>query len=111
MKQCSLLLVFALAYAGQAHAGGPWSEQYCNARTETVVIKDRTGRIVDERVKETVVCDDGAKDFLQYSGIAENCEAYYYDVRLRGQLVTKRGFVCKKLGGGYEIVDPGNNRY
>jgi hypothetical protein len=53
-----------------AEAGGPWSDQYCNLRTETIIIKDAAGNIIDTKTTEKVVCEDGAMDFLHGAKIA-----------------------------------------
>ena len=29
----------------RANAGGPWSDQYCNAKVETVVVKNEKGAV------------------------------------------------------------------
>ena len=34
--------------SSSAEAGGPWSDQYCNAKTETVIVKNTKGEIVDK---------------------------------------------------------------
>jgi hypothetical protein len=55
-------------------AGGPWSDQYCNLRTETVITKDAAGKIIDSKTTEKVVCEDGAMDFLHGAKIASSCK-------------------------------------
>ena len=100
-----------LFHSNTALAGGPWSEQYCNAVTETTVIKDKQGNVIDEYTVEKMVCDDGVKDFLAYSGIADECKAFNYEIRLRGKMVPQRGFICKRLDGTWEIVNPGDHQY
>ena len=58
----SLLTVgMVLAYQSVASAGGPWSDQYCNAQIETVIIKNTKGEIVDKKTVETILCDDGRR--------------------------------------------------
>ena len=52
------LVLFVISTS--AEAGGPWSDQYCNAKTETVIIKNTKGEIFDKQTVETLVCDDGA---------------------------------------------------
>ena len=97
-------------YSSLAFAGGPWSEQYCTLTTETV----RTivnGEVVDEETKEVQNCHDGAMDFLAYSGIAKDCKEFWYDIRLSGQMVQQRGFICQKFDGSWEIVNPGDHNY
>ena len=48
----------------RANAGGPWSDQYCNAKVETVVVKNEKGEVIDKQSVETLICDDGRNDFL-----------------------------------------------
>ena len=88
-----------------ANAGGQWSDQYCNAKSVTVEVKDKvTGEVIESKESTTIVCEDGRKDFLAYGGIAKSCTPFEYKVLIRGELLTRRGFSCEKLGGGYEIV-------
>ena len=42
------------------------SDQYCNAKTETIITKNTKGEVINKQTVETLVCDDGAKDFLAY---------------------------------------------
>ena len=101
-------LFLGLTWATLATAGGPWSTQYCNLKTETVIVKDPQGNIVTEDTVEKLVCDDGRKDFLQYSGIAKSCREFWYEINLNGSWVNKRGYVCQKFDGSWEIVNTGN---
>ena len=87
-----------------ATAGGPWSDQYCNLRTETVITKDATGNIIDSKTTEKVVCEDGAMDFLHGAKIAESCKMFTWRMPLGQETINKRSMSCKKLDGGYEIV-------
>ena len=87
-----------------ATAGGPWSDQYCNLRTETIITKDATGNIVDTKTTEKVVCEDGAMDFLHGAKIAESCRMFTWRMPLGQETINKRSMSCKKLDGGYEIV-------
>lgn len=87
-----------------ANAGGPWSNQYCNIVTQTTVTKDGAGAVVDSKTVEVMKCDDGAKDFLAYSGIAKDCMEFTYTMNLRGHPVQRKGYACQKFDGSYEIV-------
>ena len=40
-------LLFAVDNISTVKAGGPWSDQYCNIKTETVITKDTSGNIID----------------------------------------------------------------
>ena len=45
------VLFLALIWASTAIAGGPWSNQYCNLKTETVIVKDAKGNIIKDRLQ------------------------------------------------------------
>ena len=102
----AIALLVSVLWTAQAEAGGPWSNQYCNLKTETVNVVDASGKVIDSKTTEVLVCDDGVKDFLAYSGIAKGCREYYYHINLKGYLMKKKGYVCEKLDGSYEIVHP-----
>jgi len=103
-----MLLLFAflimLSMTNDAEAGGPWSNQYCNLKTEHTVIKDKEGNVISESVVETQVCDDSAKDFLHGMGIASNCQLFTWDMPYQNTLIKERSIVCQRLDGTYEIV-------
>ena len=98
------LLAIAVLISAKANAGGPWSDQYCNLKTETVITKDITGKVIDTKTIEKVVCEDGAMDFLHGAKIAKSCRMFTWDMPLGGTQVTQRSMSCKRLDGGYEIV-------
>ena len=98
------VLTAALLWSGLAVGGGPWSNQYCNLKTETVIVKDPQGNIIKEDTVEKMLCDDGRKDFLEYSGIAKSCREFWYEIKLADNWVNKKGYVCQKFDGSWEIV-------
>ena len=53
-----------------------------------------------------MVCDDGAKDFLAYSGIAKECKEYWFDMYIANEWIRKKGYVCQKFDGSWEMVNP-----
>ncbi len=89
-----------------AVAGGPWSDQYCNAKVETVIVKNDKGEVIDQKSVETLICDDGRNDFLAYSGIAKECKEYWFEMYIAGTWQRKRGYVCQKFDGSWEMVNP-----
>lgn len=89
---------------GQSHAGGPWNDQYCDVEITKVKVVNESGDVMENRTEEKVVCNDGAKDFLQDAGIADSCGMYTWQMPLGGEIVTQRQIACHKLDGGYEIV-------
>lgn len=97
-------VLFGLTF--KAEAGGVWNDQYCNAKTETIITKDSEGKIINKETVETMVCDDGAKDFLAYSGIAKECREYWFDMYVNQQWIRKKGYACKKFDGSWEMVNP-----
>ena len=104
----SLLVVGIVLFllSTKAEAGGVWSDQYCNAKTETIITKDVNGKIINKETVETMVCDDGAKDFLAYSGIAKECREYWFDMYINQQWIRKKGYACQKFDGSWEMVNP-----
>ncbi|OUT99195.1 MAG: hypothetical protein CBC01_01700 [Betaproteobacteria bacterium TMED41] len=89
----------------KAHAGGPWSEQYCDVEITQIRVIDQQGNVVDNLTEEKVVCKDGASDFLFDMGIAESCGMYTWDMPVGEVIITQRQIACKKMDGtGYEIV-------
>lgn len=100
-----LLSVFITLFSNMAKAGGPWNDQYCDIEVTQIRVENNKGEIIDTRTEEKMVCNDGVKDFLYESGIAESCEIFTWQMPLNGQLVSMRGIACKKINGdGYEIV-------
>ncbi len=105
MKKLLLIIgTLTLVCTAEAKAGGVWSDQYCNATTHTVITKDVNGNIINQETVETMVCDDGKKDFLHYSGIAKDCREFWFDIFLSGTFVKRKGYVCQKFDGSWEIV-------
>lgn len=105
-KLLILALFAALAFGTHyARAGGPWSNQYCNLKTETVIVKDQQGKILDTKTIEKVECEDGVKDFLHGAKIAKDCRMFTWKMPLGETHVEQRSIACKRLDGtGYEIV-------
>lgn len=97
-------LLTAVFVTAKVNAGGPWSDQYCNLTTETIIVKDVDGNVIDKQTVEKVKCEDGAMDFLHGAKIAESCRMFTWDMPLGGTQVTQRSMSCKRLDGGYEIV-------
>ena len=88
-----------------AKAGGPWNEQYCDIEITKVKVVNEKGEVIKNLTEETVVCKDGASDFLFDMGIAESCGMYTWDMPVGEVLITQRQIACKKMDGtGYEIV-------
>jgi hypothetical protein len=98
------LIVMIFYLVTYAKAGGPWSDQYCNIEIETVITKNNEGKIIDKKTIEKVKCEDVVNDFLHGAEIAESCQFFTWQMPLGQKMVTQRSIACKKLNGGYEIV-------
>ena len=48
-------LLFAVGNIATVEAGGPWSDQYCNIKTETVITKDTSGNIIVKNYRKSRV--------------------------------------------------------
>jgi hypothetical protein len=99
------LLVLPAIQTTPAQAGGPWSNQYCNIKTTHIRVVDIKGNIVEEKTEEKVECEDGVKDFLHGMGIAESCQYFTWMMPMGQKMVEQKSIACKKLDGGYEIVE------
>ena len=100
-------LLFAVDNISTVKAGGPWSDQYCNIKTETVITKDTSGNIIDSKTVEKVICEDGVKDFLHDAGIADSCQYFTWKMPLANKMVNQRSIVCRKLNGEGSAIVPG----
>ena len=99
-----LVLAIVIASVGKSQAGGPWIDQYCDVETTQIRVVDTEGNIIESKVEEKVVCNDGASDFLFDMGIANSCQMYTWDMPLGEVLITQRQIACHKMNGEYEIV-------
>tara|TARA_Y100000114_G_scaffold151750_1_gene168995 strand:+ start:1912 stop:2268 length:357 start_codon:yes stop_codon:yes gene_type:complete len=99
-----LVIIIVLTYIGTSEAGGPWNNQYCDIKTKHIKVVDTDGNLVEEKVEETVICEDGVKDFLHGYGIADSCQMFTWQMPLGEVLVEQRAIACHKMDGGYEIV-------
>ena len=109
----TIYFLIALALAGSvmvilatsdAKAGGPWIDQYCDVETTQIKVVDTNGNVLESKVEEKVVCNDGASDFLEGMGIADSCQMYTWDMPVGEVLITQRQIACHKMNGEYEIV-------
>ena len=101
----AFLTLGLVIFSTTAKAGGPWNDQYCDVEITKIRVIDQQGNVVENLTEEKVVCEDGASDFLEGMGIAEDCEMYTWDMPVGEVLITQRQIACKKMdGSGYEIV-------
>lgn len=81
-------------------------DQYCDMKSETQVIRDKNGRVLDGKTVEVMKCNDNKVDrlFHAQSGIAQNCGEYKYYITLNNRSVERRGYACQKYDGTWEVV-------
>ena len=99
-----VVLVSKLVFVNKAEAGGPWSDQYCDVEITQIKIVDQNGNVIESKVEEKMVCQDGAKDFLHGMGIADSCQMFNWNMPVGEVLITQRQIACHKMNGEYEIV-------
>lgn len=98
----SLLLITSLAIL----AGCSSTKQVANTQ-QFCYSKGTIEQTNNDTVNSKFVheCDDRpANNWQLQLGIAENCRPHYYDVFLQGKRVTRRGYVCQKFDGSWEVV-------
>ena len=81
-------------------------DQYCDIKTETRIVKDKSGKTVDGQTVEVMRCNDNKVDrlFHAQSGMAQDCGEYKYFITLNNRPVERRGYACKKYDGTWEVV-------
>lgn len=101
----ALLCIVSLGGCGST-APIKTSEQFCDLKSKTVSVKDKTGRVVDEESIDVMVCNDNKVDRLFHakSGMARDCGEYKYVMTLNGRPVERTGYACQKYNGTWEVV-------
>ena len=101
-----LALLFIAGCSSTPHIP-PKTEQFCDLKTETVVVKGTNGEILSEESKEVMVCNDNKIDRLFYSqsGMASNCGEFNYWTKRGNYDVQRKGVSCQKPDGSWEIVN------
>jgi hypothetical protein len=104
------VLVLAMTACASKPTVKAKSEQYCDLKTTTVVVKNQHG-ILEEQTVEILKCNDNEIDrlFLAQSGMAANCGEFTYWMRIGDRDVRRKGVSCQKLDGNWEIVNTGRN--
>jgi hypothetical protein len=100
----AFLVLGLVIFSTSAKAGGPWIDQYCDVETTQIRVVDTDGNVIESKVEEKVVCNDGASDFLFDMGIASSCQMYTWDMPVGEVVITQRQIACHKMNGEYEIV-------
>ena len=80
--------------------------RYCKIEHVTTVVKDRKGKVADQKTEEKIKCSDDVMNFLKDAKIAESCNYFYWQMPLGQTTIKNKGIACKRIdGGGYEIIE------
>ena len=101
-----MFMIFLIFFVigSTAQAGGPWNDQYCDIEVTKIKVVKEDGTVIENRIEEKVVCNDGAKDFLHGFGIADSCKIFTWQMPLGEKIIEQRSIACHKMNGEYEIV-------
>ena len=82
------------------------TEQFCDLKTKTVVVKNGDDTLAENTV-EVMECNDNRikRLFQVQSGMAPNCGEFVYWMKQGGQDVQRKGVSCQKPNGSWEIVN------
>ena len=100
----AFLTLGLVIFSTTVKAGGPWDNQYCDVEITKIKVVNENGEVIENLTEEKMVCNDGAKDFLQGMGIADSCEIFTWMMPLHGTVIKQRDIACQKMNGEYEIV-------
>jgi hypothetical protein len=98
------LIIFALSGCSSAPRR---SEQFCDLKTETIVDKDKDGKVINESTRERMVCNDNKIDriSIKQAGVASNCGESTDWIRTpSGKDIQIKTLVCQKFNGRWEII-------
>ena len=102
-----MVIISLLSGCSSAPKTAELRPQYCYTNQE---IEVENGQSVSSRTR--VECtDDRTKQLFQArSGIAKDCQEFYYVMPLKGQMVERKGYACQKFSGTSEIFNPSQHR-
>lgn len=100
-----LLLTSILAGCSSTpQVASDWEQQQYCYTDETIT---QNNDVIDSR--KTVDCTDRpAENWRRQLGVADTCREYLYNVRLNNRIERRRGYVCQKMDGSWEIVPTGS---
>lgn len=100
------VIVAVLVGCSSAPKVKPQTEQFCDLKTKTVVVKNGDETLAENTV-EVMECNDNRikRLFQVQSGMAPNCGEFVYWMKQGGQDVQRKGVSCQKPNGSWEIVN------
>jgi|694.fasta_scaffold32766_7 hypothetical protein len=83
------------------------SEQFCDLRSETVVIKGDHGQVQNEKTVEVMKCSDNRFDRIYQTkiGLAKYCGESPIRRYKNGQIIESKAYACLKPDGTWEVID------
>ncbi len=76
--------------------------QYCY---QSNTIKTKNGNTVSSEGLTECTDNPANKHFLAYSGLAKDCREHWYSIILKGKEEKRRGYICQKIDGTWEVVN------
>lgn len=105
----SILILLAIAGLSACGTSTPirTSEQFCDLRSETVVVKGDFGQIKDEKTVEVMKCSDNRFDRIYQTkiGVAKYCGESPIRRYRNGQIIESTAYACLKPDGTWEVID------
>jgi uncharacterized protein YcfL len=106
MLRQSFLVVLATSFVLAGCSSRPAVEpspfvqqQYCYTDESYSNVNGR----VDSRT--SLECTDRpAENWRRAFNVADTCREYWYDIRLNNRMEKRRGYVCQKFDGSWEVV-------
>lgn len=97
----ALIAILAIGLVGCSSSPKQAAGQFCHTKK---IVETDNGSSVSS--KTTVVCSDDPVDriVMARTGISSDCGEFRYLTNLRGTLVERRTYACKKFDGTWEIV-------
>ena len=103
----TLAVILALSGCSSSPKVADLQPQYCYTNQE---IELENGNKVSSRTRLECTDDRTKQLFQARSGIAKDCQEFFYVMPLRGQMVERRGYACQKFSGVSEVFNPGQHR-
>lgn len=77
-------------------------------KSQTISVKDSSGKVTDEKTVEVMVCDDSPLAYITKSkvGLAKRCfESPYRNQLPNGRIIEGMGYACQKYDGTWEVIN------
>ena len=99
-----LVCLTSLAGCSSTPEQSAWNQQQYCYTDETIT--DYNGKVNSSKRVECT--DRPAENWRRQLGVANTCREYFYNMRLNNRTERRRGYVCQKLDGSWEVVPVGS---